>query len=216
MDKRTPLVGSQKIRDLSSECPDLSDTAKEENKNRREAKSIAQGELREHSKGKKIFRNFIADDAKNVKDYIIYDVIIPSIKQSISDLIIGSTEMILNGKKTNRSQNTNNQTGYVSYGQYRNQPQSQQQNTVYRRDSNFNDFSDVIFDEKWKADEALSELLDIWRDYTKVYVADLYKTASIETNFIHEQWGWTDLSDTKVRRCRYGWYVDLPRAIKLS
>ena len=82
--------------------------------NKRVEKPVANGKLKKKSEIKKLSDVFLAEDAGNVGNYILMDVIIPAIKKTVSDIVRDGIDMMLFGsKQANRSSGTN--VRYVSY-----------------------------------------------------------------------------------------------------
>ena len=59
---------------------------------------------------------FISEDVKNVKSYVVMDVLVPAIKKAVSDIVTNGINMILYGESGGRKSNSN--ATYVSYNKY--------------------------------------------------------------------------------------------------
>ena len=102
-------MGEYDIGNLYENLPDNSHKAraeKAENKESKEIKAADGKRVGKVIKGKaKVKKNevrkftdvFIAEDASNVKNYILMDVIVPSIKKAIYDLVMGTLDMTFYG-----------------------------------------------------------------------------------------------------------------------
>lgn len=87
---------------------------------------------------------------------------------------------------------------------------------VVKRQDLFNFHSDdILFGSFANADNAISELFDIFDVNRTVTVADLCDIAGVESEYVYSKYGWKDLPEIKIKRKRDGYYLDLPRAIVL-
>ncbi len=76
---------------------------KKEAEERRPQKIItSEVTTKEKSATKKFAEKFFEDEVSNVKTYILWDVIIPAIKNVISDIVGNSVDMMLYGRTRNR------------------------------------------------------------------------------------------------------------------
>lgn len=84
---------------------------------------------------------FLADDISNVKSYVFSDVLIPAIKNAISDVIIEATTALFGGNKnrSGRSGRANSSPSYRSYYDDRDRPPA-------RSGSSRFDYDDISFD----------------------------------------------------------------------
>lgn len=162
---------------------------------------------------KKFINTFLSDDVEDVKGYLFFDVLIPSIKETIWEMASKGLEMILFGgtSKSSSSHGINKKKNYVSYDKasYINSTRR-----TTRRDSGVNDWREIIFDTRGQAEEVLSNMADMVIDYGQVTVADLYDLAGVTKagDFTAEKYGWVDVSTVKIRMVRGGGYIlDLPK-----
>lgn len=182
----------------------------------KKVEKVIQGNVvtRKKPLGKKFSENFLGDDIQNVRGYIIFDVIIPAIKETISNVVSNGVEMLLFGEPKASKVGKKNGS-YVSYSNYYNKSE--------RRSSNINnregrhDFRDIILETRGEAEEVLSNLVDLVYDYGSASVADLYDLVGITGNFTDNKYGWTDMSGASVSRARGGGYIiDLPKVCLLD
>lgn len=170
--------------------------------------------IRKKSPGRKFVESFIADDAKSIKDYILYDVILPAFKNTVVDAITNSVQMIFWGD-TKRPSNTTRNGGrtYVSYGGYSSISSQNSRRPISDISRARHDFDDIILDSRGEAEEVLSQLVDLTIDYGRASVSDLYCMVGIQSNHIDRKWGWTDLSTAYVARVRDGYMIKLPKTV---
>jgi len=183
----------------------------------KKVEKVVQGTVttRKKSLGKKFSETFLGDDIENVKGFIVFDVIVPTIKDTISNVVSSGIDMLLFGEA--RGSNTRRQGGksYVSYSNYYDNKRDRKPVNTQR---GTHDFRDIILETRGEAEEVLSNMVDILYDFNEVSVADLYDLCGISnSNWTDNKYGWTDLSGACVKRARGGGYIiDLPRAEQIN
>ncbi len=188
----------------------------------KQVQRITKGPVRVKKKtlGKKIFETFVKEDVVNVKEYMIYDMLIPAVKNFLFDGIIGgikdTIEMSLFGTNSrvsgNRVVRGPGGQSYVQYQAIGNQKRTQDE----RRHSAANNravsnFGDIEFSSRGEAEEVLSQLVDFTADYGMASVADLYYSVGMASDYTDNKYGWTDLSSSYVDRSRTGYILRLPK-----
>ena len=105
-----------------------SNRSKENNKEAQPEKKIEKVvsgtvQTKKKSELQKIADTFIQEDAKNVKSYILMDVLVPAVKKDISDIVTNGIDMILYGE-TGHSKKKGN-ASKVSYRSYYDSPREE-------------------------------------------------------------------------------------------
>lgn len=176
--------------------------------------------LKKPSAAKKVEEALLADDAKTVKTYLLWDVLIPAIKDTLSDLVKKGIDALLFGEehRGNGSVKRSGDTSYVSYSSYynRNRDRSGRAQASRGRSRRTMSFDDILFETRADAEEVLENLVDLTMMYGLASVSDFYELAGIEYNYIDNRWGWYELSEARVLRVRDGYILDLPRTEKLD
>lgn len=162
----------------------------------------------------KFASEFIREDMTNIGNYIMQDVIIPTIKNTIWDAFTNSLEMVLYGESGHTKKKSN--AGKVSYGKYyekeRNKPSgsSSASRGIY-------DYDEIILNNRGEAEDVLSRMIEIMDEYDgMVSVADLYELVGVSSKYTDNNYGWTDLSSARVERVREGYLLKLPRIQSLK
>lgn len=205
---------------LKVEYPSNSHKSKEELESKKIEK-IVKGKVVKKRKNffEKTAEVFIGEDVDNVGSYILYDVLIPAAKNTLSDMVGTGIEMLLFGE-AKRGSRTSRDKGksYVSYSSYydRREPIRDQKRVPSRQNSSRHNFDDIILDNRGEAEEVLSRLLDLIEDYEVATVADLYDLVGITSEFTDNKWGWTNLNTATVNRVRDGYLISLPRPMVLD
>lgn len=171
----------------------------------------------------KFASNIISEDAQNVKSYIIMDVLIPSFKKAISDIVTNGIDIILYGeaghtKRSNASR--------VSYRNYYDSPSDRfgksggtrydSRDTRERGDTrpgrgSVSLFDDIVVDSMGEAKDILSRMSEYLEIYPVISVADMYDLANI-TTFPHtyNNYGWRSVVDAQVIRVSDGYLIKMP------
>lgn len=155
---------------------------------------------------------FIAEDMENVKSYIVSDVIIPTVKNTIADIVTNGLNMILFGE-TNRGSKRST-ASKISYSGYYNKKDDRRSSSQPRTRGGYF-YDDVILDSRGDAEEVLSCLDDLIETYGTASVADLGELVGITGEYTDNKYGWTDLRNASVERTREGYRLKLPRALPL-
>lgn len=189
---------------------------KEEQKNAAEKKveKVVTGKatVRKKSAISKIAEEFISDDAKNIKSYVIGDVLIPAFKKAISDIVTNGIDMILYGGSMGKSKRSN--ADRVSYRNYYDEPRSRTEKTY---SDTRQSFDEVVVDSRGEAEEVLARMNEIIDQYQVVSVADLYELAGIRNdNYMTHKYGWTSIRNADVVRIRDGYLIKMPKAMPIN
>lgn len=95
----------------------------------------------------------------------------------------------------------------VDYNGITSRPTTRSISEVGRRN---HDFSEIIFESRVEAQDALDRLRLRLEKYDSVSVADLYSIVGIDDNFKDNEWGWENLDGAYVKRYRRDFILDLP------
>lgn len=159
---------------------------------------------------------FISEDANNVKDYIFLDVLVPTIKKAISDIVTDGIDIILYGGSGNgRKRSSSGSISYTSYSRFSDRF-SDRDRRDDRRSSIGYRFNDIIFDDRREAKEVLERLDELIDNYGKATVADFYDLVDISGNYTDNRYGWTSLRNADIVSVRDGWMIKLPKALVLD
>lgn len=181
---------------------------------------VIQGQAitRKKSFGRRMADLLIGENVGDVKTYILEDVLVPTIKATISDIIGGGVDMLLfPGQSRSRRFGSRSNIGYTSYTPYNSlnnrnlQPTPYQNRTVPRYG-----VDEIILGTRGEADDVLAAMSDYMRDYGMVAVADLYEMVGHPIVFTDNNWGWTDLRSSSVRKIPEGYLLVLPRPMGLK
>lgn len=190
---------------------------KEEKKSaapKKELKAIVEGGAIERKKplGRRFSEAFMGDDAKNVGNYLFFDVAVPAAKSFIMDLVSQGIERALYGDSRPRSRS--DRAGYTNYNKISKRDDGRRE--ISRHARNTHDFREVIIENRGEAENVLDTLSDLIDKYDVATVADLYELVNITGSFTDDKWGWTELRGATLRRVREGYLLDLPRPVAID
>ena len=180
-------------------------------KKRVEKVVTGQVQIREKKGLNKLASIFISDDVKNVKSYAIEDVLIPSIKKAVVDIIKNGAEMIFYGR-SGRPRSTADRISYNRIYDDRDRRRDDEPRSRARFS-----YDDITVADKGEAEAVLDRLCETVREYGAARVADLYDLLGVTSdNYTDNDYGWTNLRNARVVRVRDGYAFDLPRALPLK
>lgn len=193
--------------------------SKEEQKERQHLQKRISGEVKVREKNplKKIAGVVFEEDLKNVKTYVLRDVVIPLIKDAIADSFIGALEMLLYGSSNGRRRRNvigqdKDKPSYTAYNRYSDGTSTYRGRRRSSGSGETYDYNEIIMADKGDAEAVLDDLRNAIVEYKVATVADLYDLVGKTGEFTDNKYGWTNLEDAYVRRVREGYLLELPKA----
>lgn len=175
---------------------------------KKDIKPVVNGQAKTKKKSelRKFADMFIADDVANIKNYIIYEVLIPGVK----DVVLDSISMLLGRETGYRRRTSSGNRSITSYQKFYEKGGSE------RRDSNvaysrFN-YNDVVFETRGDAELVLAELDELMEQYKVVSIQDLYSAAGLDCPYTYNDYGWTDIRSANIIRIGDEFIIKLPKA----
>lgn len=148
---------------------------------------------------------FLAEDTGDIKSYVIFDILVPAIKDTIAEAVTRTVDMLFYGKDRRPSKSG----GYVSYNSY----SSKNSRREYVRPRQNKEMDSIIFESRDEAEQVLDTMLEIIDKYGDITIEDYYDLAGVTSNnYTNRYFGWIDLRGAYVTRERGGGYsIKLPR-----
>lgn len=179
---------------------------------------------RKRGLGRRLSDTLFAGDRATVKDYVIFDVLIPAFKDTVSDMIANSIDILFNGSPGSRRSrgsrfNSSIRTDYSSASMSRVRSLAQKRaSEVSQGRMRGMDFEDVLM-YKDEAYDTLSYLRDRTDEYGYASLADYYSYTGKSYDFTMQKWGWDEDDLYSVHPKRAGrdgngqelWFLPLPR-----
>ena len=171
---------------------------------------------KERSVFRKIGDILINQTDGNISDYVINQVIVPAVKNMWADALISVIELIF-GTRRPRSNGTT-KTNYTVYSNPNNKPaqSSLQEPERYTFVAAKQDFKEVIFDERWQAEDVVDKMTSAIMEYGTTSIADYYELVGLPINFTDYKYGWTNLANAAIERVGGGYLLKLPPTVKLD
>ena len=161
----------------------------------------------------KLKNEIISEDAKNIKSYVLGDVLIPAIKKAISDIVTNGIEILLYGESRGRSGRSN--ADRVSYRSYYDGYSSRPSERMVARTTSYS-YDDIILASRGEAEDVLARMDELMETYGLVRVADLYDLVGITGNYTDNKYGWTNIRNAEIVRVRDGYMIKMPRALPID
>ena len=176
----------------------------------RKIEKVVSGTAKTKKKGEfskfagKIFSN---QDKQDMKDYIVDDVVIPSIKNLILDTIIGAATRLFGGSR--RSTSVGNK---VSYRSCYDDNRIVGGGSSRAADRPRFDYDEIIYDTRLDAERVRDQMDEVIAKYGFVTVADMYDMANLPQPYTSGKYGWTNIRNAEVLYHGGGYILKLPKA----
>ena len=169
---------------------------------------IVKGKVKTKKKNS-VLASFINDDLKKNKKYIVEDVLIPTIKKTITDVVKNSIDMFFYGEVSRSNRSNSSRISYSSYYDRDREPRSRS-----RRNSLLID--DIVLESRAEAEEVLDRLDEMIEEFGMASVLNLYDLIGVTAPFTADKYGWTDIRNATAVRVRDGYLLKLPRVMPLD
>lgn len=201
--------------------------------NSHKSKNEEREKLEPIAKGKKVekkpdsFKDMIKSNGPSIKEYIICDILIPTAKRAVSeivgsssDILVDTIDTILFGEKRrgSRSRRGSSRTSYYKYYDDRDRRRERDRDRDRPARVRGYEFDDIVLETRREAEEVLDRMEDLIDTYKIVSVADLYDLVGISGNYTDNKYGWSNLRSARVESLRYGdgYILKLPKALPLD
>lgn len=175
---------------------------------RKRVEKVVQGSV---TKKKKTVGSKIAEDFVGVKEYLKKDVLIPSAKKLIVDLVKDGIEMLAYGSTGRRGERS--VVDRVSYDKRYIRGDDRYAAPAQPR-ARF-DYDNIEFRSRDDAEKVLRALDEMIETYGHARLSDLYDSIGESCDYTYNSYGWTNLSTAKPLRTSTGYVLDLPRVVPL-
>ncbi len=178
------------------------------------AQKVVSGQttVKKKSETSKILGSFMHVDGPKLVEYMIWDVLVPTAKKTISTCV----DMILYGDSGRNKSNV--PASKVSYNNYYGGRGDDRRREDERRSRSALDYDDIEFSSRGDAEIVLDRMCDWLSRYGVVTIGDYYDLAG-QSNYNHciHKYGWMNLSTARVVSLWNGKYtIDLPKAVPVD
>jgi hypothetical protein len=166
------------------------------------------------------FKESFLGEGANVGEFVVYDILVPALRNTISDMGFGLIEMFFGtSRDRGRSSRVIRDRGrsYIDYrgassGRDRGRDRDRDDyRDIDRRDRARHEFGNVLFDSRGEAEDVLARLVDLIQEYGEATVAAFYELSRIESTHADSNYGWTNLRDAYTDRVRNGYIIVFPQ-----
>ena len=192
---------------------------------KKKIEKVIQGTAKTKKKSelKKFKDVFISEDIANVKGHIVENVVIPTAKQMMFDIVGNISDMIKDSFETaifgdTRPRKHSNATG--SRIMYDKMADKTKKNRAIPNNSSPSrvgySYDDIFLTTRYDADTVLKQMEELIAEYEQVTVLEAYGLAGITGNYTDDNYGWTSLYGSSVQKTRDGYLLRLPKAKPLK
>lgn len=163
---------------------------------------------------KKFADTFIQDDINDVKSYVLEDVIIPGIKNTILDVL---SMMFFHESYRGGDRRYSKEEKYDYSARYKYKSNSSKRKKrdddedEYERNEKV-DYRNIVLKNRSDAEDVVREMRKRIKDFDTVSVADLFDLIDVSGKYTDNNWGWDDPNEIGVRRVSNGYLIDVAEA----
>lgn len=161
----------------------------------------------------KIAGVFISEDIGRVGSYVFSDILVPAIKNAVSDIVTNGIDILLFGEGGRRKKSTN--ASGVSYRSFYDSRDSRRERDEPRTRTGYAP-DDIVLNSRGEAEEVLSRMEELIETYGTVSVADLYDLVGKTGNWTDNRYGWTNIRSAEAVRVWDGYVLKLPKALPIK
>lgn len=187
----------------------------------RKAERVVTNEVKSRPKsiGKRMRDALIGGDSKSAFQYAISTVVIPHVKDLLSEAANELIQQLVFGESRGRGSRTRT-SGYTNYNRLSgpsrrtvsSSPRQDRETITLRR----REEEELIFDSRVDAQNVLEAMNDFLEEYHLVSVADLKAMIDKTSTHTDHKWGWEDLQGSEIRMIRGGYLLILPKTVPLD
>lgn len=188
----------------------------EKNEESKNLKPVVTGtaKVKKESAAKKVANTFLAESAENVGKYMLHDVVIPAVVDTVVDALTSGISMLFKGSPSSYKarKDSNGRVNYTSYSRSSNEPSKGLREALsYDRDRY--GLLDIHFASRGDALEVRDCLIEVMDKYKVVSVSDYYELSGAldEIRYTDRKYGWYELGSLDISRDREGFKIRLPR-----
>lgn len=174
-------------------------------------KKVIQGtvSIKKKSAIKEFFDNFISEDANKIHSYVVGDVLIPSIKRAISDIVTNTVDILFYGEAGKNKKYSGDRISYNNYSYNSNSYNYNNQNN--RNDLQSFLYENISFASYTDAKTVLDSMYERLETYGMVSVSELNEFIGVTGSYTDNKFGWTSLNKASISYSRDGYQLVLPR-----
>jgi len=174
---------------------------------------------RKRGVGRQFRETFIGGNARMAGEYMLVEVVIPAIQDTMIDAFQGGIERLIRGETRPRrrsvASSAYSNAPHVNYqGMSTSRPptSSSSGQSLSRRSRSRQEFDEIVISSRVEAEQVLDLMFEWLSRYGMVRVSDLYEMTGIASSHTDHKWGWTNLSGAGLKRLPRdgGFLLNLP------
>lgn len=158
--------------------------------------------------------SLFSTSGESIGSYLLGDVLIPAIKDTVVDSVTSAINMAFYGDTrgpSNRSRSTRSSISRGEWRSYDSYYNNERVRTVRDSPRDRYDVGNIEFATRGDAEEVLDILVDAVEMYDMVTVGDLYDAAGLQTRSTDYNYGWFALGGARIHPTKTGYVLELPR-----
>lgn len=169
---------------------------------------------------RRIAENFTGADARSVGQYVLFEVVLPQVKDLIYDVGSSALQRSLFGDRgSNSYTSSSRRKGYTPYNTVATAAVSKvQQQMKPAPQATSDEFGEIIVESRGEAQEVMDKIGNLIETYGMASVSDLKAAVGLTGSFTDEKFGWIAMGGTDIRRvggAQPGYLLILPRPEEL-
>ena len=165
--------------------------------------------------GQKFKDAFIGGEFRSASTYILAEVLLPALRNTIVDATSKGIERMIYGDVTPRSHNNyGNNRPRISYDSPLH-PMSPQHRAYLPHQpgpGKRQQFNDIVLTSRAEAELIIERMGDIIENYEYASISDLKHLIGERSNYVDKTWGWSSINFVDIRQIREGWLISFPSA----
>lgn len=153
----------------------------------------------------KIMHALIGGDVGTIKSHVVWDIVLPAVKDTIRNSLVNIVESIFGGSDVATSRSKS----FISYNSMYNAKPASNRSSIY-------DYDEVIFESRSEAEEVLKQLCFSIKKYGYVSILDYYDMVGVRTRSTDANYGWLSLNGYSIERVSGGYLLKLPAAMPID
>lgn len=170
--------------------------------------------VKKPSTGRRFKDELIYDDGTDLKEFFLFDLLAPTIKDVIVDFGKRLLELIFYGRASGKAKSSGG-ASYVSYSSFNQSRRSDR--PIASRTKRIAELDSLEFESRADAENIVDLMNELIDQYGEADVKDLYSLAGITSNgFVDCQFGWRTKFPYDISYYRGTWILHVPRVIELN
>lgn len=193
------------------------DAQKDTKQERRKIEKVVRGTAKTKKKSEisKFANAFVPENKANIRDYIVWDVIFPTIKDTVWEILSNGIHMVLFGESS-RGRKNSTPGSRVNYNNISSGTSRSIDRFADNKTRNGYSYDNVYLESRGEAEEVLTRMDELIELYGTVSIADLYDLVGITGQYTDNKYGWRNLRNAEAVRTRDGYLLKLPKALPLD